>query len=80
MAIQPANNASRDNLDTGLSEQVGECGVVDVETEIGDEKNRLGGLAGRLFTFSTAGAIPPPLADRLTLRGDNCGLSLAIGA
>lgn len=78
-AIQPANDASGDNLDAGLGEQVGECGVVDVEAKIGNEKNRLGGLAGGLVTPSTARESPPPLADRLTLLGGNCGLSLAIG-
>ena len=45
MAPSPANDASRDNIDTGLCEECGQTFVVDVETEVGDEQQGLGKFA-----------------------------------
>jgi hypothetical protein len=54
-SILSANDASRDDIDAGISEQGSEGNIIDVETEIGDKEHRLGGFAGGLFACSTAG-------------------------
>lgn len=45
----PANDASRDNVDAGLGEYGAQCGVIGVESKVGDEEHCLGGLACRVF-------------------------------
>lgn len=64
-----ADNAGRDDVDTGLGEERGQAGIVDGETEVGDEKHVLGGLA---FGSLASGA------DNLGLAGSLGGLLLLL--
>ena len=58
----PTNNASRDDFETGISEESGETGIVDVEAEVGNEENGLGGFADRILTNGARGTGGPGLA------------------
>jgi len=58
----PSNNASRANLETGISKESSEAGVVDVKAEVGNEENGLGGFADRILTGGTRGTRGPRLA------------------
>lgn len=53
LAETAADNASRNDVDTSFLEELTESGIVDIESEVGDENNRLGGLAFGLFALNT---------------------------
>lgn len=58
----PLNDASRVDFDTCISEESGKAGVIDVEAEVGDEENGLGGFADRILTGGARRAKSPGLA------------------
>jgi len=79
--ILPADNTSRNDVDTGFGKQIIERGVINVETKVGDKEHRLGGLASGFFASNAIATERAPLANRLRLafRGRGGGLSFAIG-
>jgi len=58
----PSNNASRANIETSVSKESSEAGVVDVEAEVGNEENGLGGFADRILTGGTRETRSPRFA------------------
>jgi hypothetical protein len=78
--ILPADNTSRNDVDTSFGEQLSERGVIDVETKVGDKEHRLGGLAIGFFVGSATGTGRTLLASRprLALRGRGSGLGFAL--
>jgi len=58
-APPPSNNASRIDFETGISEESGKAGIIDVEAEIGNEENGLGGFADRILTGGARRARSP---------------------
>ena len=58
-APPPSNDASRIDLDTGIGEESGEGVVIDVEAEVGNEENALGGFADRILTGRARGTRGP---------------------
>jgi len=58
-APPPSNDASRIDVEAGISEESGKAGIVDVEAEIGNEENGLGGFADRILTGRAGGARSP---------------------
>jgi hypothetical protein len=76
----PADNASRNDVDTGFGEQFSERGIINVETKVGDKEHRLGGLASGFFVGSTTGTERAPFTSwlRLALRGRGSGLGFAL--
>jgi hypothetical protein len=50
------HNASRGDGDASIREESSEAGIVDVETEVGNEEHGLGGLANGVFASWTGGA------------------------
>jgi len=58
-APPPSNNASSIDLETGISEESGKAGIVDVEAEVGNEENGLGGFADRILTGGARRARSP---------------------
>lgn len=67
-----SDDASRVNIETRISEESGEAGVVDVEAEVGNEENGLGRFANRVLTGGTRGTRSPGLA-LLGFGGILCG-------
>jgi len=61
-APPPSNGASRIDLDTGISEESGKAGVVDIEAKVGNEENALGGFADRILTGGARRTRSPGLA------------------
>lgn len=66
-----ADDASSDDSDSGLGEERGEGGVVDVEAEVRDEQHSLGGFAYRGLTRSSSrlGSLREPWLPLLPLFG-----------
>lgn len=56
LAPPPSNDTSRNDLDTSRSEDFTESFVIDVEGEIGNKDNTLGGFSGRDFSFGARSA------------------------
>jgi len=54
-----SNNAGRNDLETGISEESGKAVVVDVEAEVGNEENCLGGFADGILTGRAGGTRSP---------------------
>lgn len=57
LAPSPSDNTGGYDLDTSGGEDFGESLVVDIESEVGDENDRLGRLAGGQFPFSTGSTL-----------------------
>lgn len=49
-APPPSNNASSIDLETCISEESGKAGIIDVEAEVCNKENGLGGFADRILT------------------------------
>lgn len=62
LAPSLSNNAGRIDIETRISEESGKAGVVDVEAEVGNEENCLGGFADRILTGRAGGTRSPGLA------------------
>ena len=58
-APPPSNDASRIDFEAGIGEESGKAGVVDVETEVGNEENGLGGFADGVLTGGARRAESP---------------------
>jgi len=58
----PSNNASSDDFEAGVGEESSEAGIVDVEAEVGNEENGLGGFPNRILTGGTRGTRGPGFA------------------
>lgn len=62
-----SNDAGRNDLEAGISEESSKPVVVDVEAEVGNEENRLGRLANRILAggameaTSSGPAVPGPV-------------------
>lgn len=67
-----SNNTGRVDLEASISEEGGKAGVVDVEAEVGNEENALGGFADRILAGRAGGTRKPGLA-LLWLWGILCG-------
>ena len=52
-APPPSDDASRVDPETGIGEQSGKAGIIDVEAEVCNEENALGGFADRILTGRT---------------------------
>ena len=57
-----SDDASGVDIETCISEECGEAGVVDVEAEVGNEENGLGWFADRVLTGGTRGTRSPGFA------------------
>ena len=83
--ILPADNTSRNDVDTSFGEQLSERGVIDVETQVGNKEHRLGWLALGFIASSATGTERAPFACRLRIAsfrnflGRGSGLGFAIG-
>lgn len=76
LAPAATDDASRDDLETSLSEEGGEASIVNAEAKVGNEEHVLGGLSGGGLTLSTRG----PGSTRLAgARGLLLGLALSTG-
>jgi hypothetical protein len=61
-APPPSNDASSNDLESGVGEESGKAGVVDVEAEVGNEENGLGGFTDRILTGGARMTRSPGLA------------------
>jgi len=62
LAPPPSNDTSRVDIEAGIGEESGEAGVIDIEAEVGNKENGLGGFADRVLTGGTVGTRSPGFA------------------
>lgn len=55
----PSNDAGGNDMETCISKESGESGIVDAEAEVGNKENGLGGFADRILTGGTRGTMAP---------------------
>jgi hypothetical protein len=59
--ISPANDASRDNVDTSLGKEGTEAGFVNIEAKIGNKEHGLRRFSNRVFPRGANGTLNPGL-------------------
>lgn len=59
--VSPANDASRDNVDTSLGKEGSEAVFINIEAEIGNKEHGLGRFSSRVFPRGAKGTLGPGL-------------------